>query len=71
MAEIPPISANRPWYQLHLTTLIALLVVGAALADCQVDGRHWLSWGINLLENHETVAHGWPMISLFAGYHMG
>lgn len=53
--------SKRPWYRLHATTLLALLLVGAALLGRQASKHDGVHFGTNLLSEYQLFYYGWPM----------
>jgi len=52
--EGDPSSGKRPWWRLHVTTLLALAVVGSAVGYCESQ-RHIL------ISSFDEREYGWPM----------
>src|SRR6476660_5609892 len=55
---------RRPWWRLHVTTLIALAAVGSALGYCESTPRFGGAWATNLISQHNSSLYGWPLVCL-------
>jgi len=58
-------NARRPWWRLHVTTLLALAVVGSALGYCESQYHYGSTFGTNLLSTSQFGEYGWPLSCLF------
>src|SRR5262245_22608466 len=52
---------HRPWWRLHVTTLFALAVVGAALGYCESQAKPGSVFGFDLLTTFSVSDYGWPL----------
>jgi hypothetical protein len=56
--------ARRPWWRLHVTTLVALALIGSALGYCESKYHAGSTFGTNLLSTHQIGDYGWPLSCL-------
>jgi len=56
--------ASRPWWRLHVTTLLALAAVGSALGYCESRYQYGVTFASNLLSTNPIGEYGWPLSCL-------
>jgi len=52
---------RRPWWRLHVTTLIAVAAVGSALGYCESRRHHGVTFGPNASLDYQAAEYGWPL----------